>query len=322
GQVIGAQDINAILGLDKMKDALGCNDLSCAVQIGGALGVDLLLTGSVSTLGDEMIVSLTLIDTRESVAKKRAQARVADEERFYAHAIAAAVAQLYDLPAPAAPTSERASATTTRPLGRNHRETVTDAAPNAGGGISFETSLASVQVSVHSLTDGQRRSCAAPIATGQPCYLKDLPAGPATVDFELPDRKLTREIVVRGGDLERKLTVVDGRQGATPWVVGGVFVAGGAALLVSGLDQENEIGPTGEPTWGTKKMMMVIFGGASVASGLFTPVMIVATAEDYPVHDSAMPRRHTAAASAPTPAFSWLVAPLAHGALGVATMRF
>ncbi|OGQ77270.1 MAG: hypothetical protein A2289_02260 [Deltaproteobacteria bacterium RIFOXYA12_FULL_58_15] len=48
--VIGSQDINAMLGLDKMKDALGCTDLSCAADIGGALGVDFVLTGSVSNL--------------------------------------------------------------------------------------------------------------------------------------------------------------------------------------------------------------------------------------------------------------------------------
>ena len=35
-RVIGSGDINAMLGLDKMKAAVGCDDLSCAADIGGA----------------------------------------------------------------------------------------------------------------------------------------------------------------------------------------------------------------------------------------------------------------------------------------------
>src|SRR5690349_3537294 len=38
-QVIGASDINALLGLEKMKEAVGCDDVACAAEIGGALGV-------------------------------------------------------------------------------------------------------------------------------------------------------------------------------------------------------------------------------------------------------------------------------------------
>src|SRR5262245_43021401 len=49
-ELVTGADINATLGLEKMKDALGCADTACAAEIGGALGVDLLLSGTVGEL--------------------------------------------------------------------------------------------------------------------------------------------------------------------------------------------------------------------------------------------------------------------------------
>src|SRR5262245_20571431 len=38
-KVIARSDIEAMLGLERMKDMLACEDTSCMAQIGGALGV-------------------------------------------------------------------------------------------------------------------------------------------------------------------------------------------------------------------------------------------------------------------------------------------
>src|SRR3954469_24747603 len=46
--VIGKSDIEALLGLERMKDAVGCTDTSCLAEIGGALGVDEMVTGAVA----------------------------------------------------------------------------------------------------------------------------------------------------------------------------------------------------------------------------------------------------------------------------------
>ena len=46
-KVISTNDINAMLGLERMRDALNCTDTTCAAEIGGALGVELLLSGTV-----------------------------------------------------------------------------------------------------------------------------------------------------------------------------------------------------------------------------------------------------------------------------------
>src|SRR5204862_491958 len=71
--VIGASDINAMLGLDKMKTAVGCDDLSCAAEIGGALGVQFLVAGSVSLLGDQVIISIKLLDIAHAKVVAREQ---------------------------------------------------------------------------------------------------------------------------------------------------------------------------------------------------------------------------------------------------------
>ncbi len=65
-RVIGMVDIENMLGLERLKDIAGCDDTACAAEIGGALGVDFLLTGSVGQVGSYLIVSLTLIDVRNS----------------------------------------------------------------------------------------------------------------------------------------------------------------------------------------------------------------------------------------------------------------
>ncbi len=93
--VVNSADINALLGLDKMKDALGCNDVSCAAEIGGALGVDLLVSGSIGKLGGELIVTLTLLDAKQHRPAVRAQKRVVDRESFYARGVEEAVAELF-----------------------------------------------------------------------------------------------------------------------------------------------------------------------------------------------------------------------------------
>ena len=60
--VVRPADIDALLGLERAKDAAGCDDVSCASTIAQALGVELLMTGTAGKLGDELVLALTLID--------------------------------------------------------------------------------------------------------------------------------------------------------------------------------------------------------------------------------------------------------------------
>ncbi len=303
--VIGSQDINAILGLDKMKEALGCDDLACAVQIGGALGVDFLLTGSVSTLGDEVIVSLTLIDTRESIAKKRAQSRAEDDERFYAYAVAAAVAELYGLPAPPAPFTASAATPPPRP---------------SGAGLWLRSERDGVKVSLRT-ANGETMSCAEPVTAAKPCYLANLPPGLTTVLFSAGDDSYTYDVALSDGELARRLQFSETRW-LVPIIAGAVAdVAGGIAMAVALSMDEVELDPvTNEPRWGTTKA--VIFSAGLTAAVLGSVAVIVGLARGpYIVEELFGPAGHLG--GAPRPANLGLsLVPFADGAAALATWRF
>ena len=73
-KVITAKDIEGLLGFDTLKQAFTCNASSCAQELGGALGVSQLITGSVSKLGSRVIFTLTRIDTHRAEVLGRGSA--------------------------------------------------------------------------------------------------------------------------------------------------------------------------------------------------------------------------------------------------------
>lgn len=70
--VISRDDLVAILSLDKLNQMIGeeC-DTSCVAELGGALGVDKLISGSVGTLGESYFISLRMIDPTKVVTDNR-----------------------------------------------------------------------------------------------------------------------------------------------------------------------------------------------------------------------------------------------------------
>ena len=66
--VMSDSDIVAILGLERQRQVLGCTDSSCLAEIGGALGVDRLITGSVGRVGGSLIVNVTSLDPGKAQA--------------------------------------------------------------------------------------------------------------------------------------------------------------------------------------------------------------------------------------------------------------
>ena len=65
---IGSNDIAAMLGLERQRQLLGCSDSgsSCLAELGGALGTDYVLLGTLARLDAKRRLDLKLIDTRSN----------------------------------------------------------------------------------------------------------------------------------------------------------------------------------------------------------------------------------------------------------------
>jgi len=77
--VISQSDINAMLGFDRQKELMGCNDVACTAELGGALGVDAILAGNVGVLGTTYVLSLKLINTQDATVLARGYDKVKGE---------------------------------------------------------------------------------------------------------------------------------------------------------------------------------------------------------------------------------------------------
>src|SRR5881275_2813995 len=62
-QVVSAQDLAVMLGLDRQRQLMGCTGGKCITELTGALGVDGLVTGSVARVsGERFQLNLRMLD--------------------------------------------------------------------------------------------------------------------------------------------------------------------------------------------------------------------------------------------------------------------
>lgn len=94
--VIGMDEIKDMLSHEANKQMLGCDDDSCLAEIAGALGVDELVTGSVSLIGDTSLLNTRRIHLRTARVVHSYEQRLTPKagEEFLA-VVGAAVAALY-----------------------------------------------------------------------------------------------------------------------------------------------------------------------------------------------------------------------------------
>jgi hypothetical protein len=74
-RVISRSDVQAVLGMEKMKDVLQADDVSVMADIGGALGVDSIINIRIGKIGSTCLVSASLIDISRAEVKSRARSR-------------------------------------------------------------------------------------------------------------------------------------------------------------------------------------------------------------------------------------------------------
>lgn len=215
--VMGVRDIEAMLGLEKMKDVLGCDDVACAAQIGGALGVGLLVSGSVNSLGGEVIVQLSLIDVRAGRAVRRGRGAVPDDEKRYAEAVQRAVADLLGLGQP-------------RPV---------SAAPTSPIRYRFETEIPDHEFAVEYMaSDGTSHRCPRNVNASTPCLLTGLALGDGRLSVTTAGMKaFSRGLAVDDDDelLAFKVGKRASDGSVISWTFGGLALAVGAALVATGI---------------------------------------------------------------------------------------
>jgi hypothetical protein len=95
---VSAADVDALLGFEKMRDFVGCDSTACAAEIGGALGVDLVLYGGITAVGSRYSFAVNVVATSAmSVVARSTSLTPKDEDRLVdavAPTVADIVAQL------------------------------------------------------------------------------------------------------------------------------------------------------------------------------------------------------------------------------------
>jgi len=73
--VVTSDDLQAVVSVDRQKQLLGCTESSCIAEIGGALGVADVITGSVARLGASWLVHLQVIDATKAKVLRESDRR-------------------------------------------------------------------------------------------------------------------------------------------------------------------------------------------------------------------------------------------------------
>jgi hypothetical protein len=64
--VMSQADVSALLGLERTKEMLGCGDATCIAEVGGALGVDRVVHGSIGRVGSSLLVNISSLDPKKA----------------------------------------------------------------------------------------------------------------------------------------------------------------------------------------------------------------------------------------------------------------
>jgi hypothetical protein len=93
-EVISDTDLNSILRLEQKKRLLDCTDITCLSEIGGALGVEKMVSASIGRVGDYYLINMKLINVRGIKVEKRINRKVEGEENELIGAMEASVRDL------------------------------------------------------------------------------------------------------------------------------------------------------------------------------------------------------------------------------------
>lgn len=163
-QVITPAEVQAVLGLERQKQLLGCSEQAseCTAELANALGADASMVGTLAKLGDTIELSLKVIDSRSGRRKAGFTERVRDEAALF-EVMDRAATSLAEQLRPGA----SATVTTSAPAAGPHLRKLT-LVPAIVGGVALVTagvSLFFANDAHQQLTDSHRDPPANPQAT-------------------------------------------------------------------------------------------------------------------------------------------------------------
>ncbi len=74
--LVSQDEIKSALSLEEQKMMAGCSSTQCVAEVGGALGVDNMLTGSIGKVGESWLVFLKVIDVKKVTTLRQADRRI------------------------------------------------------------------------------------------------------------------------------------------------------------------------------------------------------------------------------------------------------
>jgi hypothetical protein len=100
--VLTQGDVSALLGVEKTRQMLGCTDSGCMAEIGGALGADRVVHGSLGRIGESLVVNVSALDPKRGAAAASVSERLrgGGEEAFLDVLPSIADGLLVEAPAP------------------------------------------------------------------------------------------------------------------------------------------------------------------------------------------------------------------------------
>jgi hypothetical protein len=84
-RVISREDIRNMLQFEKDKQSVGCEaDQACLAEIGGALGVEYIVGGSLAKIGDQYVLSLVLNNVKSATVENRTTENIPKQDQLIA----------------------------------------------------------------------------------------------------------------------------------------------------------------------------------------------------------------------------------------------
>ncbi|MFO0597823.1 MAG: hypothetical protein U0228_21155 [Myxococcaceae bacterium] len=100
--LITANDIRTLLGVERQKQLLGCSESNCTAELSGAIGARFVLQSSLTKLGSSLQLSVQMLDTAKAQAVARA-VRLAKDPKALAAQLPWMLAEATATPLPPAP---------------------------------------------------------------------------------------------------------------------------------------------------------------------------------------------------------------------------